>query len=78
MKASENMMLEALSRLASLHRPLEELLREAPPSGAAAAGTLVQQAAGVLSSGGGETAYRKPVSSVLRCMRCITAPMPNH
>jgi len=30
MKASENMMLEALSRLAGLHRPLEDLLRDAP------------------------------------------------
>ncbi|KAK9839649.1 hypothetical protein WJX81_003229 [Elliptochloris bilobata] len=43
MKASENMMLEALSRLAGLHRPLEELLREAPPGGAAAAAPLLHR-----------------------------------
>ena len=49
MKASENMMLEALTRLASLHQPLEELLREAPPSGAAAEGASLQRAAGALT-----------------------------
>ncbi len=42
MKASENMMMEALSRLAGLHRPLEELLRDAPPGdGAAGAAAAV-------------------------------------
>ena len=53
MKASENMMLEALTRLASLHRPLEELLREAPSSRAPARDAPAQGAAGARPRKGG-------------------------
>jgi len=52
MKASENMMLEALSRLAGLHRPLEDLLRDAPAAAPSPAADGVRVSAPATPTGG--------------------------